>query len=70
MEQVMEIEFIVQDMTCGHCVKSITQAVQEVSENAQVIAHTESHRVMVKGAGDAAAVEGAIRAAGYTPQRV
>lgn len=70
MEPAMKLEFIVPDMTCGHCVKSITQAVQGVWQNAQVVAHTDTHRVTVEAAGSATEVEGVILAAGYTPQRV
>ncbi|MEO6986437.1 MAG: heavy-metal-associated domain-containing protein [Paralcaligenes sp.] len=66
----MKIEFLVPDMTCGHCVKTITTAVHEVAPGVSVLAVTASHRVTVEGASDAVAIEAAIREAGYTPQQV
>ncbi len=66
----MKIEFVVPDMTCGHCVKTITAAVHEVAPDAPVSAVTAKHRVTVEGVDDAAAIEAAIAAAGYTPQRM
>lgn len=63
------LEFTVQDMTCGHCVATITKAVQQLDAGARVDADVQSHLVRVAGAADPQAVEDAIRAAGYTPQR-
>lgn len=63
------LEFTVQDMTCGHCVATITKAVQQADGGARVDADVQSHLVRVAGAADPQAVEDAIRAAGYTPQR-
>lgn len=62
------LEFKVEDMTCGHCVATITKAVKEVNLQASVEADVSQHRVRIQGATDAAAVEAAIREAGYTPQ--
>lgn len=64
----MKIEFVVPDMTCGHCVKTITTAVHEVAPGVPVSAVRETHRVIVDGVNDAAAIKAAIVAAGYTPQ--
>ena len=66
----MSIEFQVPDMTCGHCVKTITGAVTQAAPGATVTVDLPSHRVIVTGAGDAAAIEAAIRDAGYEPSRV
>jgi copper chaperone len=62
------LEFKVQDMTCGHCVATITKAVKEVEQQARVEADVQSHIVRVEGASDRLAIEEAIRDAGYTPQ--
>ena len=62
------IAFEVQDMTCGHCARAITQAVQAVDPGAQVQIDLAAHRVAIDSAQAAAAALGdAIREAGYTP---
>ncbi|MNX73995.1 Heavy-metal-associated domain protein [compost metagenome] len=66
----MSIEFQVPDMTCGHCVKSITSAVTQAVPGATVAADVASHRVTVTGTDQADKVEAAIREAGYEPARV
>ncbi len=62
------LEFKVEDMTCGHCVATITKAVQGVDQRAAVAADVANHIVRIDGAADAKLVEQAIRDAGYTPQ--
>jgi copper chaperone len=66
----MSIEFQVPDMTCGHCVKTITGAVNQAAPGATVTVDLPSHRVTVTGAGQAEKIEAAIREAGYAPSRV
>ncbi|CAB3723136.1 hypothetical protein LMG3458_04146 [Achromobacter deleyi] len=66
----MSIEFQVPDMTCGHCVKTITGAVNAAAPGATVAVDLPSHRVTVSGTDQADKVEAAIRDAGYEPQRV
>jgi copper chaperone len=61
----MSIEFKVPDMTCGHCVATITKAVHGVAPDATVTTDLGSHRVKVEGATDGEAVRQAIVAAGY-----
>lgn len=63
----MTIEFSVPDMTCGHCVKAITQAVHQVAPDARVLAVPDTHRVTIEGSTDIAAIQAAIREAGYSP---
>ena len=60
-------ELLIPDMTCGHCVKTITAAVQRVAPGAIVAAQVDTHRVTVEGAPDAAALLAAIQAEGYKP---
>ncbi|MFY3135960.1 heavy-metal-associated domain-containing protein [Achromobacter xylosoxidans] len=66
----MSIEFQVLDMTCGHCVKTITGAVTAAAPGASVAVDLPTHRVTVNGTDQADKVEAAIRDAGYEPQRV
>ena len=66
----MSIEFQVPDMTCGHCVKTITGAVSQADPDATVAVDLPSHRVTVAGTDQADKIENAIRDAGYTPSRV
>lgn len=63
----MKIEFIVSDMTCGHCVQAITEAVQACEPGAGVTAVTATHRVTVEPVLNPTAIEAAIRDAGYSP---
>lgn len=64
------IEFQVNDMTCGHCVGAITEAVATVDPLADVEVDLQTHRVRVKGSDHADAIQSAIVEAGYTPVRV
>ena len=64
----MNIEFKVPDMTCGHCVKSITNGIHAVATDASVLCDLDTKKVTVVGAEDAKQVEVAIREAGYHPE--
>ncbi|MER1940853.1 heavy-metal-associated domain-containing protein [Castellaniella sp. FW104-16D08] len=46
----MKTELIVSDMTCNHCVQTITQAVQAIAPDAKVQADLPTHRVTVESA--------------------
>ncbi|MBU6258471.1 MAG: heavy-metal-associated domain-containing protein [Burkholderiales bacterium] len=62
------IAFEVQDMTCGHCVASITKALQAADPLAVVEIDLGRHRVQVEpGRADAAALRVAMEDAGFTP---
>ena len=63
------LEFTIEDMTCGHCVATITKAVKEVAPAAEVDIDLGQHRVRIDDAADAMRIEDAIRDAGYTPVR-
>ncbi|AYR21474.1 heavy-metal-associated domain-containing protein [Alcaligenes faecalis] len=58
--------FSVPDMTCGHCVRSITEAIQAVAPEAAVSTDLEKHQVTVHGLDGAQALK-VIEEAGYTP---
>lgn len=62
------IAFEVQDMSCGHCVASITKAVQALDAQARIQIDLPRHLVQVQAdKADATQIEAAIRDAGYTP---
>ncbi|MDO9075755.1 MAG: heavy-metal-associated domain-containing protein [Rubrivivax sp.] len=65
------ITFEVKDMTCGHCVSTITQAVKALDAQARVQVDLASHRVDIEPAtADAQALREAIAEAGFTPVAV
>jgi copper chaperone len=59
------MEFRLEGMTCGHCVKAVTRAVQGVSPHARIEIDLPTQRVVVQGENDAAKLRAAIEAAGY-----
>lgn len=59
------IAFEVQDMSCGHCVKAITEAVKELDAQASVNVDLGTRRVEVESSQSAAALQAAITEAGY-----
>ena len=61
MQQVFEV----QGMTCGHCERAVTNAIQSVDANAQVKIDRAANRVEVETAADRAAVAAAIAEEGY-----
>ncbi|MDE1948305.1 MAG: heavy-metal-associated domain-containing protein [Burkholderiales bacterium] len=67
-QELQVISFEVKDMTCGHCVRAITEAVHEVDRGAEVAIDLASHRVdITPDRVDAASLRTAIAEAGYTP---
>ncbi len=62
--------FHIPNMTCGSCVKHITQAVTAVDPTAKVDADTATHRVVVTTVADQRAIEQALEAEGYPAQAV
>lgn len=62
------ITFEVKDMSCGHCVSTITKALKAADQEAKVVIDLASHRVQVEpAAADAEELAEAIKDAGYTP---
>jgi copper chaperone len=62
------IAFEVNDMTCGHCVSTITKALKATDKDAKVQIDLATHRVQVEPAlADAEELAEAIKDAGYTP---
>jgi copper chaperone len=61
------IEFKIDAMTCGHCVRSVTQAVQQADPEARVTVDLPTHRVQVETAKPREAIAAALADAGYPP---
>jgi copper chaperone len=64
-EQVM-VELKVEGMSCQHCVKAVTQAVQDVDQNASVKVELAGGHVSVESTAARDALAAAIEDAGYT----
>ena len=62
------VTFEVNDMTCGHCISTITKAVALVDPGALVQVDLASHRVQIEPtAASAEILSDAIQVAGFTP---
>ncbi|PYB76926.1 heavy-metal-associated domain-containing protein [Rhizobium wuzhouense] len=59
--------FRIEDMTCGHCEKTVVKALADVLPGSIVTIDLAARKAVVEG--DAALAEQAIREAGYTPVR-
>ena len=65
------IAFEVKDMTCGHCVSTITKALKAADKDAKVQIDLATHHVRVEPvSADAEELAEAIKDAGYTPVSV
>ena len=60
--------FIVNDMTCNHCVGTVRKALETTLPGAEIAVDLESHKVSFTG--DRNRGEAAIRDAGYTPKSI
>lgn len=58
-------QFKVSGMSCGHCVRAITQAIQAQDQAARVEVDLAAGLVRVQGELDAARIQAAIREEGY-----
>jgi copper chaperone len=61
------LSFELPDMTCGHCVKAVTQAVQAVDPAAEIVIDLPSHRLEVQTQAPREALVAQLVEAGYTP---
>ncbi len=61
----MQHVFEVQGMTCGHCEKAVTQAMQRIDPHASVQIDRGQNRVVVDSSADPAALRAAIEEEGY-----
>lgn len=58
-------QFKVSGMSCGHCVRAVTQAIQSLDQAASVEVDLAAGLVRVQGNLDAAQIQAAIREEGY-----
>ena len=64
-----QIEYVVPDMSCGHCEKTVTEAISSIAGVERVQVDLETKQVIVEGQGlDDAALRAAIVQAGYEPE--
>ncbi|MDE2612608.1 MAG: heavy-metal-associated domain-containing protein [Burkholderiales bacterium] len=61
------LEFSIPNMTCGHCVKSVTEAVKAADPAARVDIDLPTHRVQVQTSVPRDAVVARLADAGYAP---
>lgn len=61
----MNQTFTVTGMTCGHCEKAVTQALQQVDPQAQVVIDRSQNRVQVESSQPREALAQAIAEEGY-----
>lgn len=61
------LELQIPNMSCGHCVRTITEAVQAVDPAAKVHADLAAHRVQVETTSAAEIVVAQLTQAGYAP---
>ena len=65
------IAFEVKDMTCGHCISTITKALKAADRDAKVQIDLATHHVRVEPvSADVEELAEAIKDAGYTPVSV
>jgi copper chaperone len=62
---VTPFELTLPDMTCGHCVKTVTAAAQRLDPAAQVQADLATHRVKVQTTAPRDVLVKALAAEGY-----
>jgi copper chaperone len=63
----MLIELTLPTMTCGHCVKTVTETVRKLDAQAQVRVDLPSHRVSIDTQRSLAEVSSALAEEGYAP---
>ena len=61
------MQFLVEDMTCQHCVATITKIVRSLDPASQLDFDLAAHRVTVSSNQPAATIGNAISDAGFTP---
>lgn len=64
------LRYQIPDMSCDHCVRALTGAIQQLLPGTVVQADLASHILSVQGTDDAAAVERGIQAADYAYTRL
>lgn len=63
------LELTIKDMTCGHCVGSVTKAIQQLDPQARVAIDLATHRVSIESSESRERIVEVIADAGYTPEQ-
>ena len=61
------IELTLPTMTCGHCVRTVTETVQRVDAQAQLKIDLPTHQVRIESTVPAASFMAALTEEGYAP---
>jgi copper chaperone len=61
------LEFTLPTMTCGHCVKTVTETVHRVDAAARLAIDLPTHKVQIESAQPAEAFAAALADEGYAP---
>lgn len=61
------IDLQIPNMTCGHCVRAVTEAVKAADPAAKVVVDLPSHKVQVETSAPREAVVARLAEAGYEP---
>ena len=61
------IELTLPTMTCGHCVRTVTETVQSVDTRATLVVDLPTHRVQIESSQPAERFSAALAEAGYVP---
>ncbi len=64
------IKFYIPDMTCNHCVKTLTTAIQNKDPNAQLEIDLAKHELSIQATSHPSALEEIIKETGFTPQQI
>ena len=59
------IELTLPDMTCGHCVRTVTETVRQLDAEARIDVDLPAHRVRIESARTAEEFAAALGEAGY-----
>jgi copper chaperone len=62
------IELTLPDMTCGHCVRTVTEVAQRLDPNARVETDLATHRARFETQADPQALRKALEEEGYPSQ--
>ena len=66
----MDINFLVDDMSCDHCKARITKAVENIEGVKKIKIDLKKKTVLVSGSVEPATVQSAIESEGYHPKAV
>lgn len=61
------LEFTLPTMTCGHCVKTVTETVKRVDASARLTIELPTHKVQIESPQPAEAFAAALAEEGYAP---